>query len=71
MKIETIKDMSALLDLCRKKGVESIEVDGLKITLGSAPTRKAKNAGPDTIVAPDALTDEQAMFWSAGGQLNG
>lgn len=39
MKLESIKDLEALVKLCRKHGIEAIEVDNVKFSLGSAPKR--------------------------------
>jgi len=35
MRIENIADLKKLIALCRKTGVITIEVDGIKLTLGS------------------------------------
>lgn len=37
MKIENLKDLQKLIQLCRKTGIEAIEVDNVKINLGPAP----------------------------------
>ncbi len=42
MKIENLKQLQKLIALCRKTGVEAIEIDGIKMNIGPAPkaTRK-------------------------------
>ena len=37
MKVDNLKDLQKLIQLCRKTGVEAIEVDGVKMNLGPAP----------------------------------
>lgn len=38
MKIQDLKDLKALIKLCRQTGVEAIELDGVKMNLGPTPT---------------------------------
>lgn len=40
MKIESLKDLSKLIALCRKTGVQSIRVDNIEMHLGADPTPK-------------------------------
>lgn len=79
MKVNDIKDLKKLIDLCRRTGVEAIEVDGVKMNLGSAPTviyKDNKKTTDQTVYTPggitedtqiptDVMTDEQMLFWSA------
>lgn len=37
MKIESLKDLQKIIQLCRKLGVEAIEIGGLKMNLGPTP----------------------------------
>lgn len=37
MKIDSLKDLEKLIKLCRKTGIEAIEVEGLKMNLGPTP----------------------------------
>lgn len=42
MQIESLKELQKLIKACRALGVEKIEIDGIKLELGSLPTtRKA------------------------------
>lgn len=81
MKIENLKDLKKLIDLCQKNGVEAIEVDGVKMNLRPvhkpAATRKSRKVveRPMTtdgtedlsdVIETDELTPEQMLFWSAG-----
>ena len=77
MKINDIKDLKKVIQLCRQTGVDIIKVDGVEMVLGSAPRQPIKarnssietfsaNVGPDTpIETPDELTPDQLMFYSA------
>lgn len=49
MKVNTIKDLQKLVQLCRKTGIDAIEVDGVKLNLGPAPKRqrRAKSVASD------------------------
>ena len=79
MKINDIKDLKKVIQLCRQTGVDIIKVDGVELVLGSAPRQpiKARNSsietfssaiGPDTpIETPDELTPEQLLMWSSEG----
>lgn len=74
MKIESLKDLKALIKFCRKSGIKSIEVDGVKLDLGDEPQtpKQAKQLSnselqPDE-TQEDELTYEQMLFWSAQGQ---
>lgn len=51
MKINDIKHLEQVIKLCRKQGVSTIEVDGIKLTL--APIVKPKQ----TFQAPDISND--------------
>ena len=37
MKIENIKELQKVIQLCRKQGIESFEIGDIKFTLGSLP----------------------------------
>jgi len=82
MKIESLKDLQKLIQLCRKMGVEAFEVGEIKMSLGPEPAKyKAtaiykqtlqKTLAPggiteDVTIPTDLLTDEQLLFWSAQG----
>lgn len=63
MKIETIKDLEAVLKLCRKQGVTSISIDGIQLAIGDLPEEKPKTEQPVPTASQD-YTDEQLMMWS-------
>jgi hypothetical protein len=79
--IKDLKDLGKLIDLCRKKGVENIKVDGIDIKLGELPevrqTDVAYSLPPEahypitpnvTAIATDELTEEQLLFYSTGNE---
>ena len=57
MKIDNLKDLKKLIDLCRKTGIEAIEVDGVKMNLGPMPTTQARIAPQSSILAPADQTE--------------
>lgn len=67
MKVETLKDLKALIQLCRKQGLTRIEVDGVRLELGDAPTSLARNAADpqDKIETDKQYSDEDVMLWSS------
>lgn len=78
MKIDTIKDLKKVIQLCRETGVDIIKVDGIELVLGSSPTPRpvkahnsstetfSSNIGPNTpIETPDSPTEEQLLFYSS------
>lgn len=80
MKIENLKDLQKLIQLCRKLGVDAFEVGDIKMNLGPEPIKY--KASPkqtvqaalapggiteDTKIETDVLTAEQMLFWSSQG----
>lgn len=67
MKIESLKDLQAIVALCRKQGVAAIEIDGVKLTLGDEPTKRTyrKTAQLTEEAQPSAPTQEDLLFWSS------
>lgn len=65
MKIETLKDLEAMLKVCRKQGVTSIEVDSIKLVLLEAPEPKVGTVSKDDVKTPDTYSDEDMLFWSS------
>lgn len=65
MKIDTLKELEKLVQMCNKHGVSDIEVDGIKLKLNGAPDAKNGTTSNDKIETPDQYTDEQILMWSA------
>lgn len=71
MNLPDIKKLSKIIDLCRKKGVASIEIDGVKLTLGQEVPKKSRKTNPKTteepIVIDSPYSDMDTLFWSSAG----
>lgn len=65
MKIETSKDLALLVKQCRKLGIRSLELNGVKIELGDTPKRKEKFTSEQPKIEGQ-VSDEDLLFWSAG-----
>lgn len=81
MEIKNIKDLEKLIKLCRKLGVDAIEVGNIKMGLGPTPTiyttpKKRKDVTSVTMpdhsgitensrIITDELTEEQLLNWSS------
>lgn len=79
--INNLKDLDKVIQLCRKRGVDTIKIDGIEVQLGMAPikedsTKQATRSVPsqtfapggiteDTKIPADTLTEEELLFWSA------
>lgn len=67
MKIDSIKDIEAILKLCRKHGVSSFTVDNVTMQVdGVQETMKANNGVNESKESDGALTEEELLFWSSG-----
>ena len=65
--IKDLKDLQALLKLCRKQGVTEINMQDLKIRFGDLPHKNTQDEG-DEEIPTDELTTDQLIYFSAGGQ---
>ncbi len=63
MTISNLKDLSKLIDLCRKKGIDLIEIDNIKLKLGVLDKKASKDASPIQSV-PDYSPDD-ILNWSS------
>ncbi len=66
MKIESLKDLEAVLKLCRKQGVTNFTIDGMSCSLGDAPDKQPKDGVTETKEAPP-YSDEDLIDWSSQG----
>lgn len=68
MKIDTLADLRALIKVCRKEGINAIEVDGVKLELGDVPVRqKLKTEESKIVNEMPSYTEEELMTWSSNG----
>lgn len=69
MDIKDIADLSKVIDMCRKKGIETLKVtqDTVEFTLKDIPTTKRRRGvkGPEEIKEDRPRTDEEILFWSS------
>lgn len=80
MKIDSLKDLDKLILLCRKRGIETVKIDNIEFRLSDSlpqpktqPKRssfvtEASGSSVDKILSPDALTEDQLLFYSAEGR---
>lgn len=67
MKIETLKELEALVKMCNRQGVTTITVDGVTMSLSGPPDLKTEQPNnKDSVQTPDLYTEEQLLLWSAG-----
>lgn len=73
MELPDLKQLKAIIALCRKSGVAAIEINGIKLTLKDQDVAPRKPRGkasapvltPDTAIRnEDELTEEQLLFFS-------
>ncbi len=80
MNLPDLKQLDKIIALCRKRGVKSIKIDNVELTLSEdVPTSKYKAAkaaktpqggGPD-LFNTDELSSEELLFWSADAPAEG
>jgi len=66
--IKDLKEFQAFLKICRKQGVSDIRFQGITVSFGDMPKKGEGIDLDDTDPASDGLTDEQLMYFSAGGE---
>lgn len=65
--IKDLKELQALLKLCRKQGITEIKLEGVEIKFGDLPKKTSDSDETEGDIPTDELTPEQLMFFSAGG----
>lgn len=70
IEVKNHTDLAKIIDLCRKKGVEVIKLDGIELKLREeAPPsnykKKNSDAPTDHVPVEDQFTEEQLLMWSA------
>lgn len=70
MKIENQKELEALLKLCRRQGVRSIEIDGIKMLIEPLEQEKPQQQSASVpLAALPGLTDEDILLWSSNSGI--
>lgn len=64
MTITNLKELSKLIDLCRKKGIDLIKVDNVELKLGHMERKKKPDYSPELQSLPD-YTPEDILNWSS------
>jgi hypothetical protein len=64
MKVETLKELEALIKVCRKHGVHSITVDGISMLINEPPEQHSETASNKDVHTP-VYTDEDILTWSS------
>jgi hypothetical protein len=65
MKIDALKDLEAVLKLCRKQGVRQFSLEGISFTLGDMPEKQVSNGASESTKPEETLSEEDILFWSA------
>jgi hypothetical protein len=56
MKIENLKDLKKVIDLCRSTGVDKMSIDGIHIELGLAPIKQSRRSKSTEFVQSEGQT---------------
>ncbi len=72
--MKTKEEIASILAQAKEMGMESVEVDGVKYTLGAHPVTKQlgfpQELKPEEMVTPlsvlDEYTEEEILYWSSG-----
>lgn len=73
MTIENLKQLQQLINLCHKNNIMNIEVDGIKIELGTKPIKQQRSLPKVPMTAKEyaeeivtqELTPEQLLYYSS------
>lgn len=78
MEVKNLKDLGQIIDLCRKKGVDSIEISGISLSFKgeTPPSNYLKRKAKEEVETNDAFIDEitqqeAALFWSSTAPIEG
>lgn len=64
--VKHLKELQVLLKMCRKYGVDKIQVQGIFVEFGAAPSKKeGETVSDDEEIQTDELTFDQLAFLSA------
>lgn len=68
MRVKNIAELGKVIDLCRKKGVRSISIDGVHLSLGDVPEPNTQSKDTKDIETEgfNQFTEEQIATWSSG-----
>ena len=69
MKIENQKELESLLKLCRRQGVRSIEIDGIKMLIEPLEQEKPQQQASSSVTGLPGLTEEDLLLWSSSSGI--
>lgn len=75
MNLPDLKHLEQIIKLCKKRGVQSIKIGDIELTLSEAAPpvkRAAKKAKPDETqgeIESDELSANDLLMWSVGGGM--
>lgn len=74
MEIKNARDLAKIADLCRKKGIAELKIgqNCIEVKMGTRPEKQKrasakKPTGPEPRLNDSGPTEEELLFWSAGG----
>lgn len=70
MEFKSLDELSAFIDLCRKKGIQDIKLGagGIELHLQEITPRKRRQKTDGTPeIAEKPYTDDELLFWSSAG----
>lgn len=65
MTIQNLKELEALLKVCRKHGVRNIKIDGIELAIETLEQDQPKAEKEPVQSNLPGLTDEDIMMWSS------
>lgn len=68
MNLPDLKQLKAVIDLCRKSGVKTIKVDNIELTLAdNVPRRTRRTKDDKEEITEHPFSEEETLFWSSTG----
>lgn len=65
MKIESLKELEAVIKVCKKHGVRDITVDGVHMLIDVGASDLKTEQTKDRIETPDQVDESDLLFWSS------
>jgi hypothetical protein len=67
MEIKDLEDLAKLAQVCRKSGIDSIEVGDLKVTFNGETPKRKRVAKETQLTDQPAYNIDQLIDWSSQG----
>lgn len=65
MKIDSLKELEAVIKVCKKHGVRDITVDGVHMLIDADTADLKSEQTKDKIETPDTVAEADLLFWSS------